>query len=84
MSNTSDHLIDIDFRTREVRQASSLEELTRWYLKLSYLQNTEGYDDFLQGQMTMLSSVLWYLLPANEYKKLTAMMKIETNPTIPL
>ena len=68
------HLADIDFRTREKRQADKLTTYLEWYSHLS--QNPAiGYDERLQGQLTMLSSVLWHELPKAEYKKLMKISK---------
>lgn len=61
-----DHLKDIDFRSREERQKHALKEFKDWYALLS----NKPYSDLSQGQLTMLSAVLWHLLPKNEYKKL--------------
>ena len=75
MSNISDHVADIDFRSREVRQASKIEDFTDWYLELSEYSDNHDYDPWIQGQLTMLSSMLWYLLPERDYKKLTRRKK---------
>lgn len=67
--STQQHLADIDFRTREQRQSTRLETYIDWYNQLSeYLSRHD--DERLQGQLTMLSSVLWHELPKSEYKKL--------------
>lgn len=62
-----DHLKDVDFRTREVRQLEALEDFKRWYESLVVVKRPS---DRLQGQLTMLSAVLWHLLPPSDYKKL--------------
>ncbi len=66
-----EHLKDIDFRTREVRQEGAIKDFKQWYVQLA----SQPYSDRIQGQLSMLSSVLWYLLPANEYKKLVTSKK---------
>lgn len=71
-----DHLADIDFRTREVRQADYKDEFKRWYDELCNRLST-GYDDVVYAQLTVLTAVLWYLLPKNEYNKLR---KIKQKP----
>lgn len=60
------HLPDIDFRSREERQFNCLEDFKQWYLDLQKLP----YDDITHGQLTMLSTILWHLLPMHEYKAL--------------
>jgi hypothetical protein len=65
-----EHIKDIDFRTREERQKQALPDFVEWYKDLAKKSEEEGYSDLLQGQLTMLSSVLWYLLPEKDYKKL--------------
>ena len=62
----AEHLQDIDFRKKEVRQKDYLKEFILWHKQLS----KEPYSDLIHGQLTMLSAVLWYLLPTKEYKKL--------------
>lgn len=66
-----EHLKDIDFRKREVRQADYVNEFTNWYNELFEYSQNHDYNQTVQAQLTMLSSVLWYLLPAKDYKKLT-------------
>lgn len=65
-----EHLKDIDFRKREVRQATHKETFIDWYNQLYEYSSRHDYDPLIQGQLTMLSSVLWYLLPKQDYKKL--------------
>lgn len=65
-----DHLKDIDFRTRAERQKAAIPDFKEWYQDLIAHQAL-GYSERTQGQLTMLSSVLWYLLPEKDYKKLT-------------
>lgn len=65
------HLKDIDFRTREIRQANHLEQFKTWYETLAQFP----YDPVIQGQLAMLSAVLWHLLPEKEYKRLTRIKK---------
>lgn len=60
-----EHLKDIDFRTHAVRQSQSLEDFKSWYEELAVVEKTER----IQGQITILSSVLWYLMDPKEYKK---------------
>jgi hypothetical protein len=62
-----EHLKDIDFRKREVRQADHINEFKNWYNELA----NRPYTETTQAQLTMLSSVLWYLLPKKDYNKLT-------------
>lgn len=66
-----DHIKDVDFRTREERQKVCLPEFIGWYSNLV----SQPYSERNQGQLTMLSSVLWYLLPVKEYKKLVTSNK---------
>lgn len=68
------HLKDIDFRSREERQKSAITEFKEWYEDLVAHQALE-YSERTQGQLTMLSSVLWYLLPEKDYKKLIRLKK---------
>lgn len=63
----SEHLKDIDFRTRAERQKDSTAEFIRWYNELA----RRPHSDLLQGQLSMLSAVLWYLLPEKDFRKLT-------------
>lgn len=65
-----DHLKDIDFRTRAERQKDMIPDFMEWYEDLIAHQALT-YSERTQGQLTMLSSVLWYLLPEKDYKKLT-------------
>lgn len=65
-----DHLKDIDFRSREERQKNMIPDLISWYEDLQAHQSL-GYSEFIQAQITMLSSILWYLLPEKDYRKLT-------------
>ncbi len=70
MGNIQEHLDDVDFRSREQRQANRKETYIDWYNQLS--ECLLGHDDErLQGQLTMLSAILWHELTPNEYKKLT-------------
>lgn len=61
-----EHLKDIDFRSHEVRSKSAKEDFIKWYEELQNRPRTER----IEGQLSMLSSVLWYLLSPKEYKKL--------------
>jgi hypothetical protein len=65
-----EHIKDIDFRTREERGKEAIPEMVEWYKELLDRAGEEPYSDLLQGQISMLSSVLWLLLPKNEYNKL--------------
>lgn len=65
-----EHLKDIDFRKREVRQADYINEFTNWYNELFEHSQNHDYNQTVQAQLTMLSSVLWYLLPKKDYNKL--------------
>lgn len=69
---TNLHLRDIDFRTREQRSKEAISDFKQWYQDL-HIQVRLQPDERLEGQLTMLSVVLWYLLLASEYK---AFMKI--------
>lgn len=71
MSNVSEHLKDIDFRTREDRQKHAKEDFIKWYNELS----SREYSTEVQAQLSMLSSVLWYLLPKHEYRRLVTSKK---------
>lgn len=65
-----DHLKDIDFRSRAERSKQMIPDFKKWYEDLVAHQAL-SYSERTQGQLTMLSSVLWYLLPEKDYKKLT-------------
>lgn len=75
-----DHIKDIDFRKREVRQQEAVKDFKQWYAQLSQ----RPYSEMLQGQLSMLSAVLWYLLPPKEYKKLVTSKKDLNAPTTPI
>jgi FMN-dependent NADH-azoreductase len=64
------HLKDIDFRTREQRAESWKEDFIEWYKDMHAHQEL-AYSDLVQGKIEMLSAVLWYLLPKEEFKQLT-------------
>lgn len=64
------HLKDIDFRTKSERKKQMIPDFIEWYEDLIAHQAL-GYSERTQGQLTMLTSVLWYLLPEKDYKKLT-------------
>ncbi len=66
----ADHLNDIDFRTRGERQKQMIPDFIEWYETLQAHQSLV-YDDKAQSQIMILSSVLWYLLPEKDYRKLT-------------
>lgn len=66
-----EHLKDIDFRKREVRQDNHINQFKEWYTILSQ----EKYSETTQAQLNMLSAVLWHLLPKADYKKLTTSKK---------
>lgn len=70
MSNTKEHLKDIDFRSREERSRHSVEDFKKWYTILTNYEREHGYDPLTHGQLTMLTAVLWYLLPEKEYEEL--------------
>jgi hypothetical protein len=72
--NILQHLGDIDFRKRENRQENAIEDFKEWYEDLVVSQELD-YSERVQGQLTMLSSILWYLLPPADYKKLTKLKK---------
>ncbi len=65
-----DHLKDIDFRTKAERQKCWKEDFIAWYKDMTTHQSL-AYNDEVQAKITILSSVLWYLLPENEYRNLT-------------
>jgi hypothetical protein len=69
MSNVQDHIDDIDFRSWDARNAQALQDFVKWY-KILTKERSEGISERLEGQITMLSSVLWYMLPPAEYKRL--------------
>ena len=70
-----EHLQDIDFRSKEERSKQIIPDLISWYNSL--IDNKDLMkDQRLQGQATMLSSVLWYLLPSKDYKKLMKLKPI--------
>lgn len=64
------HLKDIDFRSRAERQKQMIPDFIEWYEDLIAHQAI-SYSERIQGQLTMLTSVLWYLLPEKDYRKLT-------------
>ena len=66
-----DHPADIDFRNHSARTARAKEDFVSRYNELQGRIVSHGCSDRLSGQITMLSSVLWYLLSPQEYKKLT-------------
>lgn len=74
MGNIQEHLDDIDFRSREVRRASKAQTYKDWYDQL-YEFSLRYDDERIQGQLTMLSAVLWHELPKSEYKKFIAIKK---------
>lgn len=65
------HLPDIDFRSWEQRHTEAIPDFISWYNELQDFAEKYGYDERIAGQLTILSSVLWYLLPPKDYKKLT-------------
>lgn len=70
-----EHLKDIDFRTREQRQATSTDTFIEWYEELqTRLEN--NYDERIAGQLEILSAVLWHILPLSDYANLR---KIQNN-----
>lgn len=76
-NNIVKHLADIDFRTREERSKGWKVEFMRWYEDLDRALLYNPQDPILQGQMMMLSSVLWHLLREPEYKQLRNINKTE-------
>ena len=72
-----DHLDDIDFRTWSERSKSATEDFVNWYNQLHEYADSHDYDERIQGQLLMLSSVLWYLLDPKDYKKL---VKLKATP----
>lgn len=61
-----EHIKDIDFRKREVRQAAHINQFKEWYNHLA----EQPYSEANQAQLSMLSAVLWHLLSKQDYKKL--------------
>jgi hypothetical protein len=74
---TNIHLQNIDFRTREQRSKEAIDDFKQWYRDL-HVQVCLKPDERLEGQLTMLSAVLWYLLPASEYKAFMKISKVES------
>lgn len=68
--NALEHLEDIDFRSREERQALASEELVKWYNRVFDAYSADPSSEWLGGQLSMISACLWMLLPKAEYKKL--------------
>lgn len=69
--NFAKHIDDIDLRTHEERQKSWRKDFMQWYEDLqSYRKKNGVSDERVEGQLTMLSSVLWYLLDPKQYKAL--------------
>lgn len=68
--SAQDHVVDIDFRSWQARHDAATSDFISWYEELSRRIDSEGLTERLSGQITMLSSVLWYLLTPKEYKKL--------------
>ncbi len=62
------HLNDIDFRSRGDRSKNAVPDFIMWYETLI----ERPYSPENQAQIRMLSSVLWYLLPKADYKRLTS------------
>lgn len=60
------HIKDIDFRARSVRQSERMGTYKDWYKHLL----SQPYSERNQGQLTMLSAVLWHELPKKEYENL--------------
>lgn len=52
-------------------QEGPYDVLINWYESLHRSFKQDGYNDFLQGQLTMLTAVLKQVLTAKEYEKLT-------------
>lgn len=61
------HIKDIDFRTKEARQEHAVDDFKDWYNDLQAHQSI-AYSETTQAQLSLLSSVLWYLMPHKEYK----------------
>jgi hypothetical protein len=68
--NIAQHLDDIDFRNHEERQKAWRKDFKVWYKDLWESARANPNDERIAGQLTMLSSVLWYLLEPKEYKAL--------------
>lgn len=68
--NIAKHLDDIDFRTREERQKDALPTMLEWRGHLHAAIKKNGLNERLEGQLTMLTSVLWLLMPAKEFDAL--------------
>lgn len=70
LDNIQKHLDDIDFRNHEERQRAWRTDFKKWYRDIWRAYRADPDNDRLGGQLTMLSSVLWYLLEPKEYKAL--------------
>lgn len=68
--NTTNHLADIDFRKWEERHAAIKEDLSKFYRKVWQAAMDDPLNERLQGQLTAISTALWYLLDPKEYKAL--------------
>ena len=65
--SVEEHLQDIDFRKREVRQSEAIKEICGWYEQLSKHLETSD-DERIEAQLQAISAVLWLLMPAKAYK----------------
>lgn len=79
--NILQHIADIDFRTKEERQRHALDDFKGWYDAL-YDQQLLSYSDLAQAQLTLLSSILWYLMPDKEYKKFLKRKPVVSAPVL--
>jgi hypothetical protein len=67
-----EHIEDIDFRNHAERQKSWRNDFIKWHREIRKALREDPFNDRLAGQLTMLSSVLWYLLSPKEYKAVIA------------
>ena len=70
----SEHIKDIDFRTREQRSVRTFEEMRdliiKFYHEASCLDVVLDVPEFLQGQRSAYASLLWHILPKSEYNRI--------------
>lgn len=72
-----EHLKDIDFRTRAQRREQAIPDLIEWRSNLravlsgkTGLKDSEFNHKFIEGQLQMLNSVLWIIMPESDHRKL--------------
>lgn len=59
-----EHLKDINWSSRKERRENHIEDFKNWYRVLS----NQPYSERINGQLTILSVVLWYLTEDDKYK----------------